>query len=566
MPYSSLYTQAKNSKKDFITNLAKPTMVADPLTANITNKFGTSPASPSATSPVRANPAKQQFIQSQATQPAGFNQNAQMQTQGFDSAPQGTQTPPAPQTPAVDPNKGYKEAFQAYIQSLTPTPDETSATENLNRVSTQNRLDYEKALQSGETLGYATGLAGEQARTAAIQEAGLSGRVSALTGQRQAMTEAQKARMEFEKSLIPKADEGFTLGEGQVRYDAQGNRVAGASSLPALGKYTQGANPEVDAYVKAVQGGSLKLENIPQNMRGAVAQGLAMLPEKEDPKKQYVKSQADEALTNIDTAMGYLIGELSGAVNTAGSAFGRAVAGYVPGSDVTNMNSALDTVKALVGFDALQKMRESSPTGGALGQITERELAFLQSVQGSLNTMQGTEQLKSTLGRIRQSFQTLQIVNSPEGTEFELDGKKYIKQGDSMVPASTSFKKVGGDTNTAVNIPKSSRLAYVNNNPGNLRFAGQPGASQGEGGFARFNSPTEGFEALKRQINLDASRGLNLSQFVAKYAPPTENDTQEYIRQIVHATSSSPNTPIKNVPLDVLAKAIAKKESSTIIS
>lgn len=226
MPYSSLYTQAKNSKKDFITNLAKPTMVADPLTANITNKFGTSPASPSATSPVRANPAKQQFIQSQATQPAGFNQNAQMQTQGFDSAPQGTQTPPTPQTPAVDPNKGYKEAFQAYIQSLTPTSDETSATENLNRVSTQNRLDYEKALQSGETLGYATGLAGEQARTAAIQEAGLSGRVSALTGQRQAMTEAQKARMEFEKSLIPKADEGFTLGEGQVRYDAQGNRIA----------------------------------------------------------------------------------------------------------------------------------------------------------------------------------------------------------------------------------------------------------------------------------------------------------------------------------------------------
>lgn len=43
---------------------------------------------------------------------------------------------------------------------------------------------------------------------------------------------------------------------------------------------------------------------------------------------------------------------------------------------------------------------------------------------------------------------------------------------------------------------RSSRLAVVNNNPGNLKFIGQAGATRGEGGFAKFNSVAEGYQAL----------------------------------------------------------------------
>ena len=118
-------------------------------------------------------------------------------------------------------------------------------------------------------------------------------------------------------------------------------------------------------------------------------------------------------------------------------------------------------------------------------------------------------------------------------------------------------------TVSKVNIPQSSRLAHVNNNPGNLRFAGQAGAVKGEKGFARFSTPEAGFKALKNQIALDAKRGLNLAQFVAKYAPPSENNTTQYIKQVIKATGASAKTPLHQVSLDKLAMIISKKESST---
>lgn len=75
-------------------------------------------------------------------------------------------------------------------------------------------------------------------------------------------------------------------------------------------------------------------------------------------------------------------------------------------------------------------------------------------------------------------------------------------------------------------------LAQKNNNPGNLRFMGQSGATQGQGGFAKFDNVQAGFDALQRQINLDAGRGLSLDQFINKFAPPSENKTSTYLENV----------------------------------
>lgn len=109
-------------------------------------------------------------------------------------------------------------------------------------------------------------------------------------------------------------------------------------------------------------------------------------------------------------------------------------------------------------------------------------------------------------------------------------------------------------------------LAFVNNNPGNLRFVGQAGAVQGTGGFARFSSPVAGFNALKNQIKLDASRGKTLAQFIYKYAPPIENNTSLYLSQMERALGVSQNTPISQIPTHMLAAAIARKESQTRVT
>lgn len=57
----------------------------------------------------------------------------------------------------------------------------------------------------------------------------------------------------------------------------------------------------------------------------------------------------------------------------------------VPSSARISAQGSVDTIKANIGFERLNQMRQESPTGGALGNITEQELKFLQGVLGTIN-------------------------------------------------------------------------------------------------------------------------------------------------------------------------------------
>lgn len=69
---------------------------------------------------------------------------------------------------------------------------------------------------------------------------------------------------------------------------------------------------------------------------------------------------------------------------------------YVPGTSAYDLSGLLQTIKANVGFDKLQEMRENSPTGGALGQVSNMELNSLQSVLGNLSQYQSGISLRAT--------------------------------------------------------------------------------------------------------------------------------------------------------------------------
>ncbi len=83
---------------------------------------------------------------------------------------------------------------------------------------------------------------------------------------------------------------------------------------------------------------------------------------------------------------------------------------------------------------------------------------------------------------------------------------------------------------------KSGSIAQRNNNPGNLRYApNQTGTDKS--GYAIFDSPQEGWNALQRQIGLDQSRGLTLREFIYKYAPPSDNNpTSNYLDYVSNQT------------------------------
>jgi hypothetical protein len=92
-----------------------------------------------------------------------------------------------------------------------------------------------------------------------------------------------------------------------------------------------------------------------------------------------------------------------------------------------------------------------------------------------------------------------------------------------------------------------SSLGYRLNNPGNLNYAGQPGASpsgQGNGSEAQFATMDQGIAATNAQLALDASRGLTISQEFTKWA--TGNNAA-YIADVSDWTGYDPSTPISTV-------------------
>jgi hypothetical protein len=87
-------------------------------------------------------------------------------------------------------------------------------------------------------------------------------------------------------------------------------------------------------------------------------------------------------------------------------------------------------------------------------------------------------------------------------------------------------------------------LAYRNNNPGNLRPAGQPGCTP-VAGFCSFTDYNAGYSALEKQIQLDASRGLSIADFIAKYAPASDsNDPASYAAAVASAAGLSVSDPL----------------------
>lgn len=76
----------------------------------------------------------------------------------------------------------------------------------------------------------------------------------------------------------------------------------------------------------------------------------------------------------------------------------------VGGTNAANAKQLAMTIRANIGFDRLQRMREESPTGGALGQVAVQELEALQSTLGSLSQSQGEEQLIDNLNRLNDLY------------------------------------------------------------------------------------------------------------------------------------------------------------------
>jgi len=144
------------------------------------------------------------------------------------------------------------------------------------------------------------------------------------------------------------------------------------------------------------------------------------------------KQEASEtAKVQGASAEAYKTNNILGTINTALSQTGGNTTGVVgatlkqiPGTEAVDLEQNLLTIKANIGFNELTQMRKDSPTGGALGQVSDMENKALQAARGSLEQRQSPGQLRKNLESVRDSYNRWLKVITGEWTE--VDAQNYL--------------------------------------------------------------------------------------------------------------------------------------------
>lgn len=122
-----------------------------------------------------------------------------------------------------------------------------------------------------------------------------------------------------------------------------------------------------------------------------------------DPKMKAQKFKATSAVRTLHDKTTNVIGIIDKILPRIGysTAGMGSYLGKIPGTTAYDVAADLDSIKANIGFNELAEMRANSPTGGALGNVSDNEGRLLQSVLANLQTGQSPEQLKSNLENVK---------------------------------------------------------------------------------------------------------------------------------------------------------------------
>ncbi|HFP5599697.1 TPA: transglycosylase [Escherichia coli] len=235
-----------------------------------------------------------------------------------------------------------------------------------------------------------------------------------------------------------------------------------------------------------------------------------------------------------------------------------------------------------LGFERAGEKLQNFDTGdiarGVNGAVDITKSVFGSLKDTFLSTDENTKQVKKAVED--GTKKTVDAIHSlGEQLQGGRDGEDgvgehgYTSPAEFNAPASNT---IAADLNIGGSNAKNRN--YRNNNLGNLVFANQEGAAleapnaKGEQRFARFNTPEEGIRALANQVSsyyngTSAAAGYQklqtVSSIISKWAPPNENNTNQYIDNVSKYLGVSPNEKIDVSNPEVmtqLVRAIATKE------
>lgn len=220
--------------------------------------------------------------------------------------------------------------------------------------------------------------------------------------------------------------------QGGIEPDAA-DRIVG--QLTNLEERTIGRQESTAARQEAQEANIALRRELAQQSAGQREQMLAMQREAQEDRRltremaQREKAEAKETKQiNLSNQAKTVLGKVDEAINKVGgftAGFGGLLAN-VPGTKARNLQADIDTIKANLGFQQLQAMRDASPTGGALGQVTERELGFLQSTVASLDQLQSPDELRRALNQIKIHYNNwLDTVNKGKAQPTQTGVRRY---------------------------------------------------------------------------------------------------------------------------------------------
>lgn len=89
----------------------------------------------------------------------------------------------------------------------------------------------------------------------------------------------------------------------------------------------------------------------------------------------------------------------------------------IGGTKAADLEGLVKTVQANLGFDRLTQMRAESPTGGALGQVSNIELELLTSAVTNLSQHQSPTQLRENLNAVKTHLSNWTMIKKKADSE-----------------------------------------------------------------------------------------------------------------------------------------------------
>lgn len=303
------------------------------------------------------------------------------------------------------PQYQYNQAFNAYLQSLSPSDAETSAEKALSAQQLQSQKDNETALDKpGQTLGFATGEAARVAKNNAFQTDALSNTLNSLTGARTARTTATQAQLNFQKGLYDDATAAAkpdytSVSAGSTVFDnktgkavytapttASQNSTGGGST-----SYVAGADPAVDGWVEAINNKQATIANVPAAIRSAVAGGLASSGQNDQLKTNALTS-AQQLIGSFDNSNGGILG-LLGLGGSKQAVGGSSFLPVIPGTQTADFVANLDNLKSLLSLDNVKYLKGQ-------GAVSDAERKLLSDSATQLSRAQSEPEFRATLQKI----------------------------------------------------------------------------------------------------------------------------------------------------------------------